>query len=56
MESSNETDNNLVLPPLLGGRETFSGAGGTGGARLQQIDLTPLLVYLLDMIEASALP
>lgn len=25
-------------------------------ARLKQIDLTPLLVYLLDMIEASALP
>ncbi|WP_334469172.1 phage tail protein I [Arsenophonus sp. PmNCSU2021_1] len=48
------TDNSL-LPPLLAAESHFQ-ALAAQAARLQQIDLTPLLVYLLDMTEASALP
>lgn len=48
------TDSTL-LPPLLAAEKHFQ-ALATQAARLQQIDLTPLLVYLLDMTEASALP
>ncbi|BAN99822.1 hypothetical protein E05_50560 [Plautia stali symbiont] len=48
------TDNSL-LPPLLAAEKHFQ-ALAAQAAWLQQIDLTPLLVYLLDMTEASALP
>lgn len=45
----------LRLPPPLAGDERFQALGQLA-ARISDIDLSPLLVYLVDIAEASALP
>lgn len=45
----------VLLPPPLGGDERFQALGKIA-SRLSDIDLTPLLVYLVDTVDASALP
>ena len=45
----------LLLPPPLAGDERFQALGQLA-ARISDIDLSPLLVYLVDTVNASALP
>lgn len=45
----------LLLPPPLAGDERFRALGKTA-ARISDIDLSPLLVYLVDTVNATALP
>lgn len=45
----------LLLPPPLAGDERFRALGQLA-ARISDIDLSPLLVYLVDTVNASALP
>lgn len=47
--------NALLLPPPLAGDERFRALGKTA-ARISDIDLSPLLVYLVDTVNATALP
>lgn len=44
----------LLLPPPLAGDERFRALGQLA-ARISDIDLSPLLVYLVDTVNASAL-
>jgi phage tail P2-like protein len=44
-----------LLPPPLAGDERFRALGQLA-ARISDIDLSPLLVYLIDTVNASALP
>ena len=45
----------LLLPPPLAGDERFQALGQLA-ARISDMDLSPLLVYLVDTVNASALP
>jgi phage tail P2-like protein len=45
----------LLLPPPLAGDERFQALGQLA-ARISDIDLSTLLVYLVDTVNASALP
>ncbi|RAS18949.1 P2-related tail formation protein [Microvirgula sp. AG722] len=45
----------LLLPPPLAGDERFRALGRIA-ARISDIDLSPLLVYLVDAVNATALP
>lgn len=45
----------LLLPPPLAGDERFRALGRIA-ARISDIDLSPLLVYLVDTVNATALP
>jgi len=45
----------LLLPPPLAGDERFQALGQLA-ARISDIDLSPLLIYLVDTVNASALP
>src|SRR5574337_894688 len=45
----------LLLPPPLAGDERFQALGQLA-ARISDIDLSPLLVYLVDTVNPSALP
>lgn len=45
----------LLLPPALASDERFRALGQLA-ARISDIDLSPLLVYLVDTVNASALP
>lgn len=45
----------LLLPPPLAGDERFRALGQLT-ARISDIDLSPLLIYLVDTVNASALP
>ena len=45
----------LLLPPPLAGDERFRVLGQLA-ARVSEVDLSPLLVYLVDTVDASALP
>ena len=45
----------LLLPPPLASDERYQ-VLGTIAARLSDIDITPVLVYLVDTVDASALP
>jgi phage tail P2-like protein len=49
------SDRESLLPPPLADDWRFQWLAMLAG-RLQQLDLTPLLVYLMDMTETSALP
>ncbi|WP_353798260.1 phage tail protein I [Enterobacter cloacae] len=46
----------LLLPPPLASDERFSILANIAAERFSQIDLTVLLVYLVDLVDASALP
>ncbi|EBG7460312.1 phage tail protein I [Salmonella enterica] len=46
----------LLLPPPLASDERFSVLANIAAERFAQIDLTALLVYLVDIVDASALP
>ncbi|EKE2600359.1 phage tail protein I [Salmonella enterica] len=46
----------LLLPPPLASDERFSILANIAAERFAQIDLTALLVYLVDIVDASALP
>ncbi|EAB8209776.1 phage tail protein I [Salmonella enterica] len=46
----------LLLPPPLVSDERFSILANIAAERFAQIDLTALLVYLVDIVDASALP
>lgn len=46
----------LLLPPPLARDERFSILANIAAERFAQIDLTTLLVYLVDLVDASALP
>ncbi|HGY3718487.1 TPA: phage tail protein I [Citrobacter gillenii] len=46
----------LLLPPPLASDERFSILANIAAERFAQIDLTTLLVYLVDLVDASALP
>ena len=46
----------LLLPPPLASDERFSVLANIAAERFAQIDLTVLLVYLVDLVDASALP
>lgn len=46
----------LLLPPPLTSDERFSVLANIAAERFAQIDLTALLVYLVDIVDASALP
>ncbi|MBJ5935575.1 phage tail protein I [Salmonella sp. NW307] len=46
----------LLLPPPLASDEHFSVLANIAAERFAQIDLTALLVYLVDIVDASALP
>ncbi|CAH5051526.1 hypothetical protein AI2839V1_0230, partial [Enterobacter cloacae] len=46
----------LLLPPPLASDERFSILANIAAERFAQIDLTVLLVYLVDLVDASALP
>lgn len=45
----------LLLPPVLAGDERFQTLGKLA-ARISDIDRSPVLVYLVDQVNASALP
>ncbi|WP_318367373.1 phage tail protein I [Enterobacter sp.] len=45
-----------LLPPPLASDERFSILANIAAERFTQIDLTALLVYLIDIVDASALP
>ncbi|EKR4279045.1 phage tail protein I, partial [Salmonella enterica] len=49
-------NNNLPLAPPLAGDKRFSTLAKLAEARFSGISLTPLLVYLIDMTETTALP
>ncbi|EAA5989678.1 phage tail protein I [Salmonella enterica subsp. enterica serovar Derby] len=46
----------LLLPPPLASDERFSILANIAAERFAQIDLTALLVYLVDIVDVSALP
>ncbi|EJX3167986.1 phage tail protein I [Salmonella enterica] len=46
----------LLLPPPLASDKRFSVLANIAAERFAQIDLTALLVYLVDIVDASALP
>ncbi|HBC0022687.1 TPA: phage tail protein I [Enterobacter hormaechei subsp. steigerwaltii] len=46
----------LLLPPPLASDERFSILANIAAELFAQIDLTVLLVYLIDLVDASALP
>ncbi|WP_435951671.1 phage tail protein I [Dryocola sp. BD626] len=46
----------LLLPPPLASDERFSILANIAAERFAQIDLTTLLVYLVDLVDSSALP
>ena len=46
----------LLLPPPLASDERFSVLANIAAERFAQIDLTTLLIYLVDLVDASALP
>ncbi|WP_414165200.1 phage tail protein I [Superficieibacter sp. BNK-5] len=46
----------LLLPPPLASDERFSILANIAAERFAQLDLTALLVYLVDLVDASALP
>lgn len=46
----------LLPPPPLASDERFSILANIAAERFAQIDLTTLLVYLVDLVDASALP
>lgn len=45
----------LKLPPALEGDISFRALGNLAG-RLDSIDLSVLMVYLVDIVDSSALP
>ncbi|EAP1867898.1 phage tail protein I [Salmonella enterica] len=49
-------NNNLPLAPPLAGDKRFSTLAKLAEARFSGISLAPLLVYLIDMTETTALP
>ncbi|ASG90107.1 phage tail protein I [Salmonella enterica subsp. salamae] len=46
----------LLLPPPLASDERFSILANIAAERFAQLDMTTLLVYLVDVVDASALP
>ncbi|WP_194207255.1 phage tail protein I [Superficieibacter sp. 1612_C1] len=46
----------LLLPPPLASDERFSILANIAAERFARLDLTALLVYLVDLVDASALP
>lgn len=46
----------LLLPPPLASDERFSILANIAAERFAQLDLTALLIYLVDLVDASALP
>ncbi len=46
----------LLPPPPLASDERFSILANIAAERFAQLDLTALMVYLVDLVDASALP
>lgn len=46
----------LLLPPPLAADDRYQVLGAIAAARLSDIDLTPVLVYLIDTVDPTALP
>ena len=46
----------LLLPPPLAADDRYQVLGAIAAARLSDIDITPVLVYLIDTVDTTALP